>query len=101
MKDYFNTNNESGEDLSSSRGKAMSQQDFILDSIRSHPTRTFSPHDLEWLCPDSPITSIRRAISNLTEAGYLEKTDKMVMGPYGKKVHTWRLKTKDGQLTLL
>ena len=38
-----------------------------------------------------PITSIRRAITDLTNAGKLTKTDTMKLGRYGKHVHTWKL----------
>ena len=39
-----------------------------------------------------PITSVRRSISDLTRAGYLEKTKHLVMGIYGRPVHLWRVK---------
>lgn len=38
-----------------------------------------------------PITSIRRAITNLTEAGRLEKLDVRVKGMCGKSEHVWRV----------
>ena len=36
------------------------------------------------------LTSVRRAMSNLTEMGLLEKTKHMKKGVYGKKVFCWR-----------
>ena len=38
-----------------------------------------------------PVTSYRRAITNLTEQGKLEKLDVRVMGYFGKSVHVWRV----------
>lgn len=37
-----------------------------------------------------PLTSIRRAITNLENAGALVKTDTLVQGIYGRDEHTWR-----------
>lgn len=42
-------------------------------------------------CAKWPITSIRRAITNLTNDGELVKHDRMRMGDYGKDNHTWSL----------
>ena len=39
-----------------------------------------------------PITSVRRAITNLTTAGELVKTNNTVTGMYGKPEHLWSLK---------
>ena len=36
-----------------------------------------------------PITSIRRAMTNLSDDGKLEKTKEYVVGNYGKKEHLW------------
>tara|TARA_R110002020_G_scaffold443766_1_gene655058 strand:- start:42715 stop:42900 length:186 start_codon:yes stop_codon:yes gene_type:complete len=40
----------------------------------------------------SPITSIRRAITELTSKGKLTKLDRMKKGEYGKNCHCWQLK---------
>ena len=39
-----------------------------------------------------PITSIRRAITNLTNDEKLVKTDNQKTGPYGKPSYCWKLK---------
>ena len=41
---------------------------------------------------DAPITSVRRAITDLTTEDRLIKTDIMKKGKYGKEVHCWKLK---------
>jgi len=90
---YYNTNKESGETLTSSQGNTQSQENCILTYFRGGTYALSAPHNLEFLFDYKvPITSIRRALSNLEKGGKLIKTDKMVMGNYGKMVHTWRIK---------
>jgi hypothetical protein len=38
-----------------------------------------------------PITSIRRAITDLTRSGYIRKTPLQFKSKYGKRCYTWRL----------
>lgn len=38
---------------------------------------------------ETPLTSIRRAITNLTTRGLLRKTDTKVMGKYGRMESLW------------
>ena len=87
---YYNTNNEEGQELLTSRVNATKQEDIIY--LLFDNDSYFSPDMIKTLLvQDYPITSIRRALTNLTDKGLLEKTDKMVMGKYGKKTHTWKL----------
>ena len=101
---YYNTNNESGEELAQSKVKASHQEEHILD-IFTHLTFVYGEEQLltpsrvesQWINPMRgrnfypPLTSIRRAITNLTKKGKLEKTNWMEKGKYGKKEHCWRL----------
>ncbi len=41
---------------------------------------------------DTPITSIRRAMTNLTNRGNLVKTDAQVTGAKGKPEYIWKIK---------
>lgn len=91
QRDYYNTNDEQGDVLRDSRSNARHQQDVVLAHYRAHPGRNIAPHQVP-MPAGTPLTSVRRAITNLTEAGLLEKTDEMVPGTYGKQVHTWRLR---------
>jgi Fe2+ or Zn2+ uptake regulation protein len=95
MRDYFNTNRETGETLQRSRNNAQTQQEQILDFYiqNDHP---FSPDEIrENVFNNScPLTSVRRAITNLTDAGELEKTGIMQIGTFGKQVNTWKLKRR-------
>ena len=92
---YYNTNNETGETLQSSRNTATNQENMILAIFETYPNEGLTPFDIEDFAHDQevnwPITSIRRAITNLTNNGKLTKTDIKKMGKYGKNVYTWRL----------
>ena len=89
---YYNTNDETGDTLKSSRSKAITQEEIILEFFTNNPNLQLSPFEIsDTLELNAPITSIRRAMTNLTLEGKLKKTNAMVVGPYGKNVHTWRL----------
>lgn len=96
---FYNTNKESGLTLEKSKKKALSQEQRILTFFETeayiHPDRRscFTPENIRTILePMPPLTSIRRALTNLTIEGFLEKTDTMAVGQYGKMIHTWRLK---------
>jgi hypothetical protein len=58
-----------------------------------HPDNSFAPHEIKAnVLPHSPITSSRRAITNLTNAKALTKTSEQITGNYGKPVYKWRLR---------
>jgi len=85
--------------------RAKSQDALILDIFKNYSTRKFSPDEILDLYKSRtgknvPLTSIRRAISNLTDLGHLEMTNYRKDGPYGKPVHLWRVKIVEGQLKL-
>ena len=50
----------------------------------------------------TPLTSIRRSISSLTDANILEMTKEQKKGVYGRREHVWRLYVHvvSGQLTM-
>lgn len=90
---YFNTTGESGETLEKSRRKANKQEILIMGFFRNHPSGPWAPHIVHKHVFDekTPLTSVRRAMTDLTDDDLLIKTDAQVMGPYGKNVHTWKL----------
>ena len=92
---YYNTNDEAGETLQRSRGTTTNQEFMILAIFESYPNEGLTPFDIEDFVRDQevswPITSIRRAITDLTNAGKLSKTETKKLGRYGKNVHTWKL----------
>lgn len=89
---YYNTTNLKGDELKTSQKKTVSQEQKILDIFKKHQV-PLSPTDVyrNFAPPYAPLTSIRRALSNLTKDGKLEKTSKMTMGNYGKLEHCWKL----------
>ena len=99
---YFNTTHETGADLKESTRKAESQAKIILRYFKCWEDIEKSPSQLhyELFSRSTPVTSVRRAFSNLTKQGELEKTDNTVMGSYGKLEYCWKLKSQEGQLTL-
>ena len=97
---YYNTNNETSNTLQRSWNQANKQKKLIyhiFTSLWSDETGTyFAPHQIKDILSDRydenyPLTSIRRAMTDLTAECMLVKTDYRVEGSYGKKVHTWRV----------
>lgn len=96
----FNTTNLSGDTLEKRRGKNRSQHWLILEFFRSHPYESFTPSEIEdRRIISGPLTSIRRALTVLTECDYLEKIDGKEgrpfvqrLGKYGEVNFAWRVK---------
>jgi hypothetical protein len=87
---YHNTNGETGQEFKASNIKAVKQEDLILNLFKA--AGSMSPSEVHTiLAINSPLTSIRRAISNLTYAGKLEKTPNQRKGMYGKSEYIWKL----------
>lgn len=69
---------------------------FQYESNENHQRKGVSPsqihNSLVVMGNKYPITSIRRAITNLTDAGYLVKTESTRLGSYGAPEYLWKLK---------
>ncbi len=93
---YFNTTGQSGTALTKFKRAAANQDDKVLDVFKRLSKSKLTPEQV-WLqagvSDATPITSIRRSLTNLTKRGELVKTDTMKWGPYGRPCHTWTLKT--------
>lgn len=87
---YYNTNKERGDELINSDHKAKSQEEEILKIFNIKERLSASE---AWAIYDNkgntPITSIRRAITNLYNDGKLFKTNERIIGIYGKKEHIY------------
>ena len=77
--------------------KAGKQDAIVLAIFKSFPDLYIAPsvlHDaliIEKLIPSgTPLTSIRRALTNLTDRKLLIKTDKKQKGNYGRAETCWR-----------
>ena len=96
MKSFHNTIEASGDDLKTFEAKAQTQEEKIAAFfMMACPGGTeYAPSDLHLGLFDHkkvPLTSIRRALSNLTRQGILVKTGKQKRGPYGKPEYKWKL----------
>lgn len=98
---FYNTIREEGTELAQSQRQASAQEVRILTFFEDRPWQGFSPFQIQRLVlPECPITSVRRAITNLTKAGKLEKTDVMLKERYGKRNHYWKLAGVNCQLEM-
>lgn len=91
---FYNTIHEDSETLRESIRNAKSQEEKIELFFRATPDKLFTPFDIQYLGVfdnNVPITSIRRAMTNLSEKGVLEKTGNKREGGYGKDNYCWRL----------
>ena len=91
-ENFFNTINEKTPQLIKLKQNAQNQQNAILEVFQKYPKTPLSPPKILQLTNlNCPITSIRRAISNLTKQGKLSKTQIQEIGPYGVKNYLWIL----------
>lgn len=98
-ENFYNTINLSGSALKKAVKAAKSQDDKILLFFGKEKNRdkNFSPAEIWKKLFDTnktPLTSIRRSITNLQQAGFLEKTSIQKDGPYGKKNYCWKFFNK-------
>lgn len=92
---YYNTNREKNELLKRSIRDAKTQEEMILKFFFEHRHDSYTPFAInERVLPDCPITSVRRALTRLTELKLLKKTENFSSGIYGKQNHQWRLNVK-------
>tara|TARA_Y100000310_G_C20324661_1_gene642383 strand:- start:264 stop:593 length:330 start_codon:yes stop_codon:yes gene_type:complete len=91
-REYYNTINESRSENKVSTNKAKKQKDEIFAIFR-HTLRPMTPAEIwesfGYKNKNTPLTSIRRAITNLESEGLLEKTDIQKPGVYGKLNYCW------------
>jgi hypothetical protein len=100
---YFNTTSESGSKLQKYRVKAQNQDDLVLEFFEKNYPAGWTPSEVHrYALPAAPITSVRRSITTLTEAGKLDKTMNKRKGVYGRPEHIWmpRLRPNPAQGSL-
>jgi len=90
---FYNTTHLEGTDLKIRRIKADAQSRLILAFFRMHEGELFTPFEVLKALSYDPmqITSVRRSITDLAQAGLLLKTDVMKPGALGASNHCWRL----------
>ena len=82
------------EQKTKSRKSAESQEARIMAQWKSFPEDDRTATDF-WCAlrnGNEPLTSFRRALTNLKDQNKVEKLDKLTMGMFGKNEHLWRLK---------
>jgi len=92
---FFNTIKVRGQQLHAYEAKTQFQEDMIAEFFQRQPGVDITPEDIHKHHPGfsaTPITSIRRAFTNLAAVGVIEKTDLQIEGMYGMPIHCWRLK---------
>lgn len=91
---FFNTTSLTGDDLRHAIRQAESQDDAILAIYRASK-RPLSPSEVWAECESAgkrwPLTSCRRAITTLTEAGALVRLETKRTGVYSRPEHLWEV----------
>ena len=88
---FYQTIDQTGSALKESNKKTRKQEDLIY-SLFQKRNRPLSPSMvLSQSGLNCPITSIRRAMTDLTNLGKIVKTDRQIKGLYGKAEHLWEL----------
>lgn len=93
---YFNTTHLRGLHLLDEIENATNQESKIMALFLRNPIKRMTPSVVRSkVFRDSvPLTSVRRAMTCLTNSGHLEKTDSTRTGSYGKPEHAWELARK-------
>jgi hypothetical protein len=95
---FYNTTNEAGRTLEEFESIAGKQEREILSFFKLHWHREMSPSYV-WQTlygpAGAPLTSVRRAISNLTTKGHLEQTNNRQLGIFGRPEKLWKYKTDE------
>lgn len=91
---FYNTVNLEDNELKEARTRIGTQNELILKLFRANPGISYSPCEVHKLMGywNTPLTSVRRALTTLTNEGYLIMTDELREGWYGMKNHCWKLK---------
>jgi hypothetical protein len=94
---FYNTTSLPQEELHHERVNAQRQEDRVLQFFRDWPGKDFTPAEVfeAGVCGSAPITSVRRALTNLTSKGLLVRCNSQRVGLYGKQNYAWRLVHRD------
>jgi hypothetical protein len=102
MKHFYNTPKLDGKPMVKAERDAEGQETVLLRYFKLYKSMSASQAHSHF--PKSvPLTSIRRAMTNLMKAGKVEKTEKQRIGLYGKPEFIYVAlpeKKKESQLSL-
>lgn len=86
---FYNTTKEVNPQLELFNEKASTQEKKVLSLMNQK--KKASPSELLEYFENTPITSIRRALTNLSNKGKLIKTDEKKIGIFGRNEYVWEL----------
>ena len=90
MKHFYDTFEIKRSDLQKEISNAKNQEEKIL--LIFNKKKELTPSEVWEYLMEYPLTSIRRAMTNLTEQGRLTKTSIQKLGYYGKPNYVWQIK---------
>jgi hypothetical protein len=97
MNNYFNTTHIRGQELRRYEINAKHQDTKILEFFHRNRHVYATAEDLQkLLMPMAPITSVRRALSNLQSELFIKKGPQ-VEGQYGNAIYSWTLDISEPQ----
>ena len=90
---WFNTNATEEPELSKRQSQAISQSQLIHNLYKRYERMSASQvhHHTIAMGFAWPVTSVRRAITNLASAGILRRTDRTVKSPHGANERIYQL----------
>lgn len=95
---YYNTTGLASRALRHAFKKTIGQEAIVKDIFLKHPRVGYTPFQILDRWPKElkkpPITSIRRAVNNLTARGILEKTEEKRVERQGAPNYKWRLTSR-------
>jgi hypothetical protein len=101
MESYHQSQPLLSSQLAEYKQSAADQESLVLAYFKRYSGYSFSPEQIQSVVlPLAPLTSARRAITNLTNRGLLAKTGDQIIGRYGRPVGTWKFTGKPRQLGL-
>ena len=87
---YYNTTAQVGDLLRDYKAKTINQNDAIAVYMRNRGALSPSQVCLQLFNNTIPVTSVRRAMTSLTNDGLLKRLDQTIEGPYGRPEHLWK-----------
>jgi len=88
---YYNTNHLKDIALEEAQGNAVNQSVKILLFFKNNPEHNYTPPEVHEIFDiNTPLTSVRRSISDLTKEGLLFKTAIQRKGAYGSPNYAWK-----------
>ena len=96
---YYNTTKQKANQLKNWTQQALSQEVLIKKFMELNKDLSFTPFEIQdaFLSQDIrwPITSVRRALTNLTKDNVIIKTDELVPADYGRPNYKWQWRNND------